>query len=186
MPQLKSGEKDFFFQAPHSEISSLVDWIQAIRKDANIPDGDYAFMDVHCADKTCDCRRVFINVLQVHPHYNPGHVATISYGWEPMSFYRTWSRGLSNDILKDFKGPCLDTYQKQSPHAEHFLTFFKNMISTDVAYVNRLKKHYKLFKWRTGMKFPKDMPFDPTMLCPCGSEAKYKFCCGRKTNKQIS
>lgn len=59
-----------------------------IRNDADIPDGDYAFMDVHCADKTCDCRRIFINVIQVNPNFIQQHIATISYGWEPFAFYR--------------------------------------------------------------------------------------------------
>lgn len=151
-----------------------------IVNDKNVPDGEYVFMDAHCTDKTCDCRRMFIHVLQFHPEYEPHHVATISYGWEPMSFYRNWSRGLTIEMLKNFKGPCLDAYQRQSPHAPFFLEFFKNMIATDSAYLNRLKKHYALFKWRIGMKLPKDIPFDPDMLCPCGSEKKFKFCCGKK------
>ena len=147
--------------------------------DLGVPKGEYVFLDVHCADKTCDCRRVFINVMKMTPR-SAEHIATISYGWESLAFYRKWSLGLSNEMLIEFKGPCLDRFQKQSPHAPYFLDFFKNMIATDTAYVNRLKKHYKLFKWRTGMKLPKDIPFDPLMLCPCGSEAKFKFCCGRK------
>ena len=151
-----------------------------IRNDPHVPDGEYAFMDAHCGDKTCDCRRVFINVVQIDPHYQAHNVATISYGWESFAFYRKWSGGMPNDMLMEFKGPCLDAFQKQSVHAPFFLDFFKNNILTDAAYVNRLKKHYALFKWKTGMKLPKDMPFDPMMLCPCGSGAKYKFCCGKK------
>ncbi len=151
-----------------------------IRNDKNVPNGDYAFMDVHCADKTCDCRRVFINVIQMNPQYGLKQIATISYGWESLAFYRKWGHGVPDDMLKDMKGPCLDAFQQQSPHAEVFLTFFKNMIASEPTYVNRLKKHYTLFKWRTGMKLPKDMPFDPLIQCPCGSEKSYKFCCGKK------
>lgn len=153
-----------------------------IRNNANVPDGDYAFMDTHCADKTCDCRRVFIQIQQVNPAYKQRHIAMISYGWESFAFYRKWSGGLTNEMLVEFKGPCLDSFQKQSPDAPYFLEFFKNVMLTDASYVNRLKKHYALFKWKTGMKLPKDIPFDPTMLCPCGSGAKYKFCCGKKGN----
>jgi hypothetical protein len=152
-----------------------------ILNDEDVPDGEYAFLDVHCADKTCDCRRVFITVMKVTAG-GAMPIGTISYGWESFAFYRKWSHGLTNDMLTEFKGPCLDSHQKQSPHAPFFLDFFKNMIATDAAYVKVLKKHYALFKWKTGMKIPKDMPFDPLMLCPCGSEAKYKFCCGRKGN----
>jgi hypothetical protein len=151
-----------------------------IHNDPNVPDGEYAFLDVHCADKTCDCRRVFIFVIQVNPAYKQGQVATISYGWESFAFYRKWSHGLTNDMLQEFKGPALDSYQKQSPYAPYFLEFFKNMIANEPTYINRLKKHYNLFKWKTGMKLPKDILFDPMIPCPCGSEKKYKFCCGKK------
>ena len=78
--------------------------------------------------------------------------------------------------------PAAIAYWLLNSTDSYFLAFFKNMIASDVPYANRLKKHYKLFKWKTGMKLPNDMPFDPTMLCPCGSEAKYKFCCGKKGN----
>lgn len=154
-----------------------------INYDTNVPAGEYAFMDSHCADKTCDCRRIFINVVQIDPNCQLDHVATISYGWESLAFYRKWCPGLPDDMLADFKGPCLDRLQRQSPYAPFFLEFFKNNVLTDASYVNRLKKHYALFKWKTGMKLPKDIPFDPLMLCPCGSEAKFKFCCGKKGNR---
>jgi SEC-C motif len=153
-----------------------------IRNNKQIPDGDYAFIDVHCADKTCDCRRVFINVQQVNPKYKVQHIATISYGWESLAFYRKWGSSLTKEMVVEFKGPVLDRMQQQSSHAPLFLEFFKNMIATEPAYVNRLKNHYALFKWRTGMKLPKDVLFDPYMLCPCGSEKKYKFCCGNKNH----
>jgi hypothetical protein len=174
--------KDMEFHSFHSLLPKIAEKetrFVSIPTGSNVPHGDYAFLDVHCADKTCDCRRVFINVMQMTPK-DANHIATISYGWESFAFYRKWSGGMTNDMLTEFKGPCLDSYQKQSPLAPYFLDFFKNMVVTDAAYVNRLKKHYKLFKWKTGMKIPKDMPFDPLMLCPCESGAKFKFCCGRK------
>jgi SEC-C motif len=83
-------------------------------------------------------------------------------------------------MLKDFKGPCLDPHQKQSESAPFFLQIFKDMIAEDKEYINRLKRHYKLFKWVIGMKLHKDLPFDPGMRCPCGSEAKFKHCCGER------
>ncbi len=154
--------------------------VASIRGNKSVPDGDYVFADIHCADKTCDCRRIFIFVSQVNPDYGVKHIAAISYGWEPMSFYRNWSRGLSTEMLKEFKGPALDSYQEQTPFAPFFLEFFITIIEKDVAYLNRLKKHYKLFKSRIGMKFPKDLPFDSDIQCPCESAKKFKFCCGKK------
>ena len=150
-----------------------------IRNDAKIPNGDYAFLEVFCNNKTCDCRRAMINVEQVNPEFPKFRAATLSYGWETSAFYKNWSPSMSPKMLAEFKGPCLDTHQPQSAHALYFLEFFKNMIATDTAYHNRLKTHYAQFKWAQGAKIPIQMKFDPLTLCPCNSGAKFKFCCGK-------
>ena len=152
-----------------------------IRNDPNrVPDGDYVFVEVFCTDKTCDCRRSMLNVEQMDPAFPKFRAATISYGWEPMSFYKNWSPLMPPKMLEEFKGPCLDTHQPQSRHALFFLDFFKSMIATDTTYRNRLKTHYAQFKWAQGAKISIQMKFDPLALCPCNSGAKFKFCCGKK------
>ena len=156
-----------------------------IRNDPNkVPDGDYVFVEVFCTDKKCDCRRAMINVEQMDPAFPLFRAATISYGWEPRFFYKNWSPSMSQKMLDEFKGPCLDSHQPQSKYAPFFLDFFKQMIAIDTAYHNRLKKHYAQFKWSQGMKIPIQMQFDPLALCPCKSGAKFKFCCG-KTARHI-
>ncbi len=34
-----------------------------IYNNPNLPDDDYAFLEAHCNDVNCDCRRVFFNVF---------------------------------------------------------------------------------------------------------------------------
>ena len=152
----------------------------SISGDSNIPDGDYVFLEVYCADKTCDCRRVFIQIHQVNPVFKPFHAATISYGWEPLSFYKKWGGGIFDDMLKEMKGPALDKMNIQSPYAPFFLGFFINMIEHDKNYNARLRRHYFQLKWKTGMNIPRDVIFDPTQPCPCKSGAKFKYCCGKR------
>ncbi len=53
-----------------------------LRNDPQIPDGEYAFVESFREDKNCDCRRVYFDVLQIDPDYEPIHAATISYGCE--------------------------------------------------------------------------------------------------------
>ena len=154
-----------------------------VLEDTQVPKGDYTFMELFCTDKKCDCRRVMINVEQLDPAFPKFRAATLSYGWEPMSFYKNWSPLMSTKMLEDFRGPCLDPYQLQSLHAPFFLNFFKDMIANDKAYHARLKAHYAQFKWCQGTKMPIQFKFDPLALCPCNSGAKFKFCCGKEGKK---
>ena len=51
-----------------------------------IPAGEYAFLEFHCEDLACDCRRVF---LQVVGRAQPNKVlASINFGWEKEEYYR--------------------------------------------------------------------------------------------------
>jgi hypothetical protein len=53
---------------------------------AALPADEYAYLEFYCEDLSCDCRRVF---LQVISKGQPGRVfASLSYGWEKESFYR--------------------------------------------------------------------------------------------------
>lgn len=153
----------------------------SFRNHQRIPDGDYAFMPMYCDDKTCDCRRTLIAVLQVSPEFKLGQMATISYGWEAMPFYRKWSHGLTEDMLKLFKGPALDYMSLHSPQAEALLESFVNTALDDF-YIERLRKQYAMFKYKQGMKMPPELQnlvgiYEP---CPCGSGKVFNLCCGKK------
>lgn len=107
----------------------------------SVPPDDYGFLEFYCTDNDCDCRRVIIRVLGQHSGDKVW--ATISYGWENAAFYRKWSP--ETDNAEEWIRPTLDPLNPQSKYAEHFLTLFEQMIR-DKAYVDRLKRHYKMFR----------------------------------------
>jgi hypothetical protein len=115
--------------------------------DTGLPPGQYAFIDLYCADPDCDCRNVFIQVLDLRSHQPH---ANISYGWEPIAFYKKWMGGGEKDddkfILENFKGPALVPFSIQSQYANRWLEFFKEVLRTDKDYAERLERHYRLVK----------------------------------------
>ena len=105
-----------------------------------IPLGEYGFLEFFCADPRCDCRRVMLQVTTPD-----GNVwATIGFGWEKVKFYRRWAHGA--DFADEMAGVSLDPLNRQSEFAEWFLLAFQNMVKTDSKYVERLKRHYKMFR----------------------------------------
>jgi hypothetical protein len=113
--------------------------------------GRYAFAELYCNDEACDCRRV---ILQVVNEADPGKVlASINYGWENASYYARWMG--SKDGSRDMAGASLDPMLPQSIHSQFFLALFNDVISRDPAYVQRLQRHYAMFKAATP---PRSLP----------------------------
>ncbi len=132
---------DFFPEIAEKETRRIT-----IRNDPQIPDGEYAFIDSYCENKDCDCRRVYFDVIQIDPDYEPIHAATISYGWEDLDFYLSWSPDIPPERAVAMKGPILQPYQNQSQYAQRFLELFEIKFLIDQAYIERIKRHYALFK----------------------------------------
>jgi hypothetical protein len=107
----------------------------------DLPDGDYGFLEFYCNDDNCDCRRVLIQVIAKSDPTKPW--ATINYGWESEAFY---NRRLGNpELAKECTRPTLDPLNPQSKYAPALLRLF-GMVVQDTAYVQRLQRHYGLFK----------------------------------------
>jgi hypothetical protein len=107
-----------------------------------IPAGKYFFLEFYCDDEACDCRRVIIKVILESPE--PEIIASINYGWEEPEFYATWMGSEAEE--DEMTGATLDPLLPQSRHSRFFLRFFGEMILRDPAYVERLKRHYAMFK----------------------------------------
>ncbi len=108
----------------------------------DLPDGEYGFLELYCDELDCDCRRVLIHV--VSKATGPRIWATINYGWETADYYYTaWMR--DKKLAKLFVGAKLDPLNPQTQYAEACLKLFKRMLK-DRAYVDRLKRHYQMFK----------------------------------------
>ena len=128
----------FFPDLARTEMRSV-----HISGSANLPDGEYGFFESYCDDPTCDCRRVLLNVYRSDSQSKQW--AVISYGWEPVGFYRRW---VGNSALaQEAKGPTLEPFEPQTDYAPALLELFKTMIR-DEAYVQRIKRHYALVKGR--------------------------------------
>jgi len=111
-----------------------------IERSASLPDGEYAFIDMYCADPDCDCRKTMVHVL-----HNGKHVATINYGWESKSFYEKWM-GDSNGThpFLEMAGASIDITSPDRVDPNAMLSFFNYLLSD--AWTAKFKAHYKAFK----------------------------------------
>lgn len=147
-----------------------------------IPKDKYGFAEFYCNEVDCDCRRVFLNVYSVQQ----GIVAVVAFGWESEKFYAKWMGDSNPAIIKELKGPVLNMASKQSKFASYWLKFITDVLLKDEQYIERLKRHYQLFRKKIDeeesikkvssniVTFPK---VGRNELCPCGSGKKYKKCC---------
>ena len=108
-----------------------------------LPADSYGFLELYCNDPKCDCRRV---LLQVRTEDEPDKIlATINYGWESLDFYRKWLYG-DREAAREIKEASLDPLNPQSPFAPSLLRLFRTVALADKAYVQRLERHYQVFK----------------------------------------
>ncbi len=117
--------------------------ITIFRPRGNLPPGTYALYEFFCADRKCDCRRVLLRVCSQDA---PGEVlATINFGWESVEFYTRWMHG-DRESGEQIAGGCLDLPHLQSPYCDALFDIVQETALQDAAYVQRLARHYKMFK----------------------------------------
>ncbi|HPO48868.1 MAG TPA: SEC-C metal-binding domain-containing protein [Spirochaetota bacterium] len=156
---------------------------------SKLPKDVYSLIELYCDEEECDCRRVFFEVFSK----NSGELlAVICYGWEKKSFYEDWYGRKDNKVMKELMGPSLNLGSPQSEYAETILEYVKEFLLIDKKYIERLKRHYRMFKDIIDKKYNENkMIFNDNLpivnanktgrndLCPCGSGKKYKKCCGK-------
>ncbi len=108
-----------------------------------LPDGIYIFHEMFCREYGCDCRRVFFYVTSA-PRHNVE--AVVCYGWASVDFYKKWYQGNDPDMIAEMKGPALNLCSPQSRHAPAILEFVKNVLIKDKDYMERVKRHYTMFR----------------------------------------
>lgn len=184
-----------------SDIAEKETRVITTLKDYDLPLDSYALTEAYCDEPSCDCRRVFFNIIGTK---NPNVLATVAFGWETKKFYAKWMGFSDPQTLNDLKGPALNLASPQSKLAPALLELVKKIVVTDEAYVDRLKTHYKLFREmvdnKTNEKKKKRVsaalddadessrPLSPkprvkvkrNAPCYCGSGQKYKRCCMAK------
>lgn len=105
--------------------------------------GGYALLEMYCKDPECDCRRVMFNIISER---EKKFVTVVNFGWENEKFYEKWYGDKDKSIIKEIKGPSLNPASRQSQYAPELLQLVKTIVLNDRSYVNRLKRHYKMFK----------------------------------------
>ncbi len=153
--------------------------------DTELPEGTYGLVEAYCDEVGCDCRRVFFNVYSEERNEI---VAVIAYGWENRKFYADWFGDNDPQAIAELQGPILNLTSQQSELAPILLDKIKYVLK-DRNYVERLKRHYQMFKDLieeenkdvTSVKSDRRVKIGRNDPCPCGSGKKYKRCCMNKT-----
>ena len=110
---------------------------------AGVPPGEYGFVEMFCDERGCDCRRVFFAAVSA-PHGDLQ--AVIAYGWESPAFYAKWMGDNDPQIIEELRGPCLNLASHQSAAAPAFLNMVRDVLLRDAAYMERVKRHYQMFR----------------------------------------
>ena len=110
-----------------------------------LPAGEYGFLDMYCDEPGCDCRRVFFYVVCAH---RQGPEAVIAWGWEDVDFYAKWFQYGDAADAAELKGPVLNVGSPATELAPALLELVRNLLLTDPEYVERIKRHYRMFRER--------------------------------------
>ena len=98
--------------------------------------------EAYCDESDCDCRRVFLNVVS---NIQGKILATIAFGWESKKYYAKWMGDNDPEMIEVLKGPALNLASPQSKLAPALLEQIR-VVLKDKNYVERLKRHYSLFR----------------------------------------
>jgi hypothetical protein len=115
------------------------------KSDVGLPPGQYAFVEMFCDEPKCDCRRVFFYIVSAGRSQPE---AVIAYGWETREFYAKWMHEDDPTMIASLRGPELNLGSPQSALAPALLEFVREHLLQDAAYVERVKRHYRLFRDR--------------------------------------
>ena len=134
---------DLFPEIAEAETRSIT--VTRSRSQIGLPQGSYGFCEMFCNERGCDCRRVFFYVVA---SFGKGPQAVIAWGWEPPAFYAKWLKDDDPEDISALKGPILNSLSPQTELAPALLDLARNVLLRDEAYVERIKRHYWLFRAR--------------------------------------
>lgn len=124
------------------------------RNKYGIPPAEYELVEMYCDDEDCDCQRVFLTVVS---SITRKPVAVITFGWESRQFYTKWfnygkdvdfyaMNFYDREAVNYMYGIHLSNSNHQSSIADAVLKMVTEEALSDKAYINRMKRHYKLFR----------------------------------------
>ena len=84
--------------------------------------------------------------------------AVIAWGWEEKGFYVKWMGHNDEHVIKELMGPVLNITSPQSKLAPALLKLFQEVLLRDNAYIERVKRHYDMFRETVENKGKKKVP----------------------------
>ena len=134
---------DVFPVLAERETRSIIVLEDSPRK---LPSGEYAFCEMFCDEKGCDCRRVFFTV---RASFAPEEIqAVVAWGWEDLGFYVKWMRHGTPDEAIEVKGPSLNLGSPETNLSDEILKLTQEVLLKDREYVERVKRHYQMFRFK--------------------------------------
>jgi hypothetical protein len=115
-----------------------------VQASPGLPAGEFGLIESFCDDFGCDCRRVIFSVLRRDP---PAVVAVINFGWETPGFYASRHEWADVEVMM-MAAATLEPLEEQSLYAEPLLVIVRDQILADLDYVDRIVRHYRVFKAR--------------------------------------
>lgn len=137
-----------------------------LRQSPRLPDGEYSFVDTHCTDPECDCRRTLIQVF-----LDGKHVSTIGFGWETPKFYKKWMGGKAQDQTQaQMHGATIDPSSPNLVSPQGMLAFFQ-ALRTEM-WITGFKRHYAAVKAKLAGRGIEPRPSAPRRGPSPGSSRK--------------
>lgn len=132
-----------FFPAIAEKETRIITILSHAKVD--LPASHYTFFEMFCNERGCDCRRVFFCVAS---SFRKEVEAVIAYGWESREYYAKWMGDNDPHVINGLKGPALNLASPQSSLAPALLNLFQKILLPDEAYIDRVKRHYTMFRER--------------------------------------
>ena len=110
-----------------------------------LPPGSYALIELFCDETGCDCRRVMFYVVSSR---RKSAEAIVAFGWESREYYCEWLHCDEPQLIREMQGPVLNLGSPQSELAPAILAMIQDLILPDCQYVERVKRHYRMFRER--------------------------------------
>jgi hypothetical protein len=120
-----------------------------------LPPAQYSFLEMFCDEPGCDCRRVLFSVMSSR---HEDVQAVIGWGWEDKEYYAKWMGRNDPAIIEEMKGPALNLASPQSNLAPGLLELFRNVLLQDTGYLERVKRHYAMFREEIDSKHKPAVP----------------------------
>ena len=121
------------------------------RSSSGLEPGDYSLLEMFCDEPGCDCRRVMFCVVTSR---TKDVEAVVAYGWESRDFYVKWMGDDDPNVIDELQGPVLNLASPQSKQAPAILELIETVALQDDAYIERIKRHYSLFREKVDGRRP--------------------------------